>query len=83
MSHVPRPLGSPTPMKAYNIEQASRVITEPQILINMVSRRVRQLNSGSRPLVETDLGTGLADVALMEIAQGKIVLSDLAEPAAL
>jgi DNA-directed RNA polymerase subunit omega len=68
-------------MKAYNIEQASRVVTEPQILINMVSRRVRQLNSGSRPLVDVDLGTGLADVALMEISQGKIVLSDLSEPA--
>jgi DNA-directed RNA polymerase subunit omega len=67
-------------MKAQYIEKASTVITEPQILINMVSRRVRQLNAGSRPLIEVDPGTGLADIALQEIAQGKVtVAQDLAE----
>ena len=63
-------------MKSKNIEAASKVVPEPQILINMVSRRVRQLNSGSRPLLETDPGEGLADVALREIAQGKLGLSE-------
>ena len=43
-------------MKAKNIDAASKIVPETQILINMVSRRVRQLNSGSRPLVETDPG---------------------------
>ena len=61
-------------MKAQYIEEASKVIPEPQVLINMVSRRVRQLNAGSRPLIIAD-GLGLADVALVEIAQGKIALA--------
>jgi DNA-directed RNA polymerase subunit omega len=56
------------------------VISEPQVLINMVSRRVRQLNAGSRPLIDVDPGTGLADVALLEIAQGKLIMApELAE----
>ena len=67
-------------MKAQYIDEASKVISEPQVLINMVSRRVRQLNAGSRPLIDVDLGTGLADVALLEIAQGKLIVApELAE----
>jgi DNA-directed RNA polymerase subunit omega len=67
-------------MKAQYIDEASKVISEPQVLINMVSRRVRQLNAGSRPLIEVDPGTGLADVALLEIAQGKLIMApELAE----
>lgn len=67
-------------MKAQYIDEASKMISEPQVLINMVSRRVRQLNAGSRPLIEVDPGTGLADVALLEIAQGKLIMApDLAE----
>ena len=67
-------------MKAQYIDEASKVISEPQVLINMVSRRVRQLNAGSRPLIDVDPGTGLADVALLEIAQGKLVVApELAE----
>ena len=78
------PLFQPTadirPMKAQYIDEASQVIPEHQVLINMVSRRVRQLNAGSRPLIEVDPGTGLADIALQEIAQGKVVVApDLSE----
>jgi DNA-directed RNA polymerase subunit omega len=67
-------------MKAQYIDEASKVISEPQVLINMVSRRVRQFNAGSRPLIDVDPGTGLADVALLEIAQGKLIVApELAE----
>jgi DNA-directed RNA polymerase subunit omega len=67
------------PMKAQYIDEASKTIPEQQLLINMVSRRVRQLNAGSRPLIEVEPGTGLADIALQEIAQGKIIIAqDLA-----
>ena len=59
-------------MKAKYIEEALKVIPEPQILVNAVSRRVRQLNSGSRPMIEAQIGTGFADIALQEIASGKI-----------
>ena len=59
-------------MKAELIEAASKVITNQQILVNMVSRRVRQLSLGHRPLVEYAPGLREADIALTEIANGKL-----------
>ena len=59
-------------MKAELVEAASKVITSPQILVNMVSRRVRQLTLGHRPLVEFAPGLREADIALTEIANGKL-----------
>jgi DNA-directed RNA polymerase subunit omega len=51
-------------------------ITNPSVLINLVARRVRQLNSGgggsSRPLVADVDHQGAADIALREIIEGKI-----------
>ena len=60
-------------MKPELVKAASEVINSQQILINMVSRRVRQLTIGHRPLVEFAPGMGHADVALREIAEGKLV----------
>ncbi len=59
-------------MKAELVEAASKVIISPQILVNMVSRRVRQLTLGHRPLVVCAPGLGTADIALTEIANGKL-----------
>jgi DNA-directed RNA polymerase subunit omega len=59
-------------MKADLIAAASEVITNQQILVNMVSRRVRQLSIGHRPLVEHAPGLGAADIALTEIANRKL-----------
>ena len=59
-------------MKAELIQAASEVITNQQILVNMVSRRVRQLSLGHRPLVQCAPGLGAADIALTEIASGKL-----------
>ncbi len=62
-----------TDMRTDLVEEASKVITEPPVLINMVSRRVKQLNQGRSPLVEVEPRMGAADVALKEIIEGKIV----------
>ena len=62
-----------TDMRSDLVEQASKVITEPPVLINMVSRRVKQLNQGRSPLVEVEPRMGAADVALKEIIEGKII----------
>ena len=47
-----------------------------QVLVNLISRRVRQLNSGggglSRPLVANTTNLGVADIALREILEEKI-----------
>ena len=59
-------------MKAELVQAASEVITNQQILVNMVSRRVRQLSLGHRPLVEHAPGLREADIALTEIANGKL-----------
>ena len=59
-------------MKADLVKAASEVITNQQILVNMVSRRVRQLSLGHRPLVQCAPGLREADIALTEIANGKL-----------
>ena len=59
-------------MKAELLTAAFNVVRNPQILVNMVSRRVRQLTLGHRPLVEFAPGLGHADIALTEIANGKL-----------
>jgi DNA-directed RNA polymerase subunit omega len=57
-------------------KKALEKVGNPNVLVNLISRRVRQLNSGggaiSRPLV-ADVGTlGAADIALLEIIEDKM-----------
>ena len=59
-------------MKSELVEQASEIVSDPQVLINIVSQRVRQLNTGRSPLVDVLPSMGAADVALTEIIEGKI-----------
>src|SRR6266403_1665960 len=54
------------------VKAAAEVIPNPKILVNMVSQRVRQLCLGHRPMVEFVPGLGHADIALSEIAAGKL-----------
>ena len=63
-------------MNAELCKKAVEKVGNPNVLVNIVSRRVRQLNSGgggmSRPLI-ADAGTlGMADIALREILEDKI-----------
>ena len=59
-------------MNAELVKAATEVIHNQQILVNLVSRRVRQLILGHRPMVEGTVGLGHADIALTEIVQGKL-----------
>ena len=59
-------------MKSVLVDKAAEVIPDPQILINMVSKRVQQLNAGRAPLIDTVPSMGVADIALTEIIEGKI-----------
>lgn len=56
--------------------QALAKVINPNVLVNLISRRVRQLNSGggplSRPLIADTGNLGLADIALREIIEEKI-----------
>lgn len=64
-------------------KKALEKVGNPNILVNIVSRRVRQLNSAgpaARPLVAGAERLGAADIALMEIIEGKIAWDVLDEP---
>lgn len=54
------------------IKDALKSINDPNILINVVSRRVKQLKRGNRPLVESLEKLSPEDIALREIIEGKI-----------
>ena len=56
------------------LEQAKDRVPSVPVLINMVSKRVRQLNAGFRPYVRPEHpNEDKVDTALREIAQGKII----------
>jgi DNA-directed RNA polymerase subunit omega len=63
-------------MNAELCKKALEKVGNPNVLINIVSRRVRQLNAGGgglgRPLVDVPASMGLADIALTEIIQDKM-----------
>jgi DNA-directed RNA polymerase subunit omega len=53
--------------------KALKLVGNPNVLINLVSRRVRQLNSGGkRPLILETAGLSIAEIALTEIIEGKM-----------
>ena len=54
------------------LAEALKVITDPNILVNVVSRRVKQLRRGNRPLVVSLEKLSPEDTALREIFEGKI-----------
>jgi DNA-directed RNA polymerase subunit omega len=59
-------------MKSKYLEPAMQQIPNPELLINIVSRRVRQLTQGHRPMTVVDPKMDFADIALKEISEGKI-----------
>lgn len=67
------------------IRQALAKVGNPNILVNIISRRVRQLNSaggtGSRPLIAGPevVGLGAADIALLELIDDKLSFQLLEE----
>ena len=63
-------------MNAELVKQALAKVGSPNTLVNLISRRVRQLNSGggglSLPLVADVANLGMADIALREIIEEKM-----------
>jgi DNA-directed RNA polymerase subunit omega len=67
-------------MTSHLLEEAAKVIPSQPVLINLVSRRVRQLGAGHRPLVATEPGMGLSDIAFKEIIEHKITADEPETP---
>ncbi len=63
-------------MNSEYVKQALVKVGNPNVLINLISRRVRQLNNGgggsNRPLIADTATLGAADIALLEIIEGKM-----------
>jgi DNA-directed RNA polymerase subunit K/omega len=63
-------------MNAVFLKQAMEKVGDAHLLVNLVSRRVRQLQNGGggtgRPLIMNVGNLGLADIALLEIIEEKI-----------
>lgn len=64
------------------LEKAKQKISNIPLLINVISRRVRQLNAGHRPLVKPDHpNMDNLDIALKEVAEGKLTAEITFTPA--
>ena len=63
-------------MNAELLKKCAERIGNPNILVNIISRRVRQLNAGggslSRPLISDTAGMGAADIAMTELIEDKL-----------
>ncbi len=65
-------------MREDYLKEAHKVIPDSNLLINVVSRRVKQLRRGSRALVESLEKLAPEDIALREIIEGKITFQEAA-----
>lgn len=63
-------------MNAELVKHALEAVVDPYVLVNLISRRVRQLNAGggdmSRPLIANTGNLGVADIALTEIIEERM-----------
>jgi DNA-directed RNA polymerase subunit omega len=63
-------------LNAEFVKKALEKVGNPNVLVNIISRRVRQLTSGAgrlgRPLVAETGNLGAADIALLEVIEEKI-----------
>src|SRR6185436_1370903 len=63
-------------MNAELVKKALEKVVNANVLVNLVSRRVRQLNAGGgglcRPLIADVGNLGVADIALREIVEDRM-----------
>ena len=72
MEPVSTTIKIPLRIKNTYLEPAQERIPNPEILINVVRLRVRQLVQGHRPLTPTDARMDYMEIALKEISEGKL-----------
>ncbi len=63
-------------MNSELVKQALEKVGNPNVLVNIISKRVRQLNFGgggsNNPMVKDTANLGVADIALREIIEEKM-----------
>jgi len=54
------------------VEKALEQIADRNLLVNLASKRASEISRGSKPLVDVPVDTVPLDIALLEIAEGKV-----------
>jgi len=54
------------------VERALKQVADKNLLVNLASKRASEISRGSRPLVDVPVDTVPLDIALLEIAEGKV-----------
>jgi len=49
------------------------------LLVNLLTKRIRQLRDGAKPLIQGSNSLSVDEIALQEIAEGKITPSSFAD----
>lgn len=57
------------------LKEASKIINDANTIVNLVSKRVKQLKNGAKPLIHSLEKLDLEDIALKEIIDGKLEYS--------
>ena len=56
------------------LDRACEVITDRMVIVNIAAKRSRELARGSASMVSTPHGQSHLDTALLEIAEGKLIV---------
>ena len=61
-------------MKAELLKKAHEKIASVPVLVNLISKRERELINGAKPLIRpASLDVDKCDIALQEVAEGKLI----------
>jgi DNA-directed RNA polymerase subunit omega len=60
-------------IKSEYVDEATKRLGDPNLVVNVVSKRVKQLGNGAKPLVESLEKLGLEEIALREILENKLL----------
>ncbi|RME72032.1 MAG: DNA-directed RNA polymerase subunit omega [Verrucomicrobia bacterium] len=69
-------------MRDEYLNEAKKIVGDKNLLVAVVSKRVKQLKRGHRPLIESLEKLDPEDIALREIIEGKITFEVPKEPVA-
>jgi len=61
------------------LSMALRKVQNRFLLVNLMTKRIRQLKDGARPLIHGSNNLSVDEIALQEIAEGKITPGSFAD----
>jgi DNA-directed RNA polymerase omega subunit len=61
------------------LSMALRKVQNRFLLVNLLTKRIRQLKDGATPLIQGENNFSVDEIALQEIAEGKITPTSLSD----